>query len=561
MRKTSLYIGILAAVVSFSCAKQSTPTGGPRDLDPPVVLEMNPKDQSLNINPKRISILFDEYIKLENANRNVIITPRINKDKVTFTALKNELRIDFNQELEDSTTYVFNFQKSVQDLSEGNPVENLKLVFSTGGAIDSLKFEGKVNTYFPVSKKDYDNAIVGLYLLNDTSDVFTAAPYYLSQVDTAGNFSITNIKEGQYKAYAWSDDNNSLKAEYKSEAFDFITDTITINKNIEGVVFNLAKGDQTPLKLLRSATTAYGYTIVLNKEPLEIALENERLGEDVFYTVSDKKIDLYTKTPIADSLKLNLNLIDSVGFQVDTTLWAKFEKSERKPEKLTVSTNSGVNFYKKLHAEFNFNKPVLDINLDSLYVLYDTASIIPIQKDMLRFEDSLRRDKLILEVDIPNSITFEYFTLNIADSTFQDVHNQFNSDKISSRYRNLKRETLADAISGRIEGAEPPFIVQLLDVKNNLKQELYLEDTHKFSFKLIEAMNYKLKVIVDSNGNKRWDPANFREGRNAERIFYFKDKETGTNTITVRGGWTLEEQNLTADPKTGLKSSNLTVDN
>ena len=47
--------------------------GGPQDEDPPKVVEMSPKDQSLNIKPEEIIITFDEYIKLENATKNIII--------------------------------------------------------------------------------------------------------------------------------------------------------------------------------------------------------------------------------------------------------------------------------------------------------------------------------------------------------------------------------------------------------------------------------------------------------------------------------------------------------
>ncbi|WP_332912175.1 Ig-like domain-containing domain [Algoriphagus boritolerans] len=140
------------------------------------------------------------------------------------------MTIKLNQELEDSTTYVFNFQKSIVDISEENPAENLKLVFSTGNSIDSLGISGTVGYYFPPSKPDFSNIIVGIYPLGDTTDVFTAPPYYLSQPDTTGNFNITNIKSGNYLAYAWKDLNGTLKAEFKSEEYDFILDTLVIEK-------------------------------------------------------------------------------------------------------------------------------------------------------------------------------------------------------------------------------------------------------------------------------------------------------------------------------------------
>lgn len=554
--KTNYPFILLFCLLVLSCAKQSAPTGGPRDEKPPVVQEMVPTDQSLNTKPEKIILTFDEYIKLENANRNIIVTPRIDKDKVVFTANKNQLIIELNQELEDSTTYVFNFQKAVQDLSEGNPAENLKLVFSTGSTIDSLNFKGKVNRYFPDNRSKLTDAIVGLYPIGDTTDVFTAPPYYLSQVDSSGNFKITNIKRGLYKAYAWLDDNNSLKAEYKSEAFDFFKDTIAIRNDITEAVFNLSKGDQNPINLIRSSTANTGYTIVLNKDPINIQLENEKLGNEIFYSKEEKKINLYTENPIIDSLQFRLLIEDSVGYKIDTLIWTKFEASDRKPNKLSITPNSGISFYHDLPIELTFNKPVIGINFDSLYLTYDTASVIPIRKEMVYFEDSLRRDKLLIKLSIPDSIPYEIFTVTAADSTFHDIQNQYNEDVLKGNYKKLKRETLADAISGRIEGAEGPFIVQLLDSKGILKQVHYIEEGNIFNFSLIEATNYKIQVIEDKNGNRRWDPANYSKNRNAERIFYYQDQENGTNTITVRGGWTLEDIVIRATPKTGIQSQN-----
>ncbi len=554
MKQNNLILLLVLSIFAFSCAKQSTPTGGPRDMDPPKVINMSPTDQSLNTKPEKIIITFDEYIKLDNANKNILITPRINKDVVIFTALKNTLVIELNQELEDSTTYVFNFQKSIQDLSEGNPAENLKLVFSTGESIDSLTFTGSVNTYFPGRNDKLEDAIVGLYPVDDTTNVFTAPPYYLTQVDTVGNYKITNIKAGKYFAYAWQDDNNSLKAEYKSEAFDFIKDTITVDQNINGVQFNLSKGDQNPIRLLRSSTLGTNYTIVLNKMPIEISLKNEKLGNEIFYTLGDKRINLFSEKPISDSLVFNVNLKDSVGYQIDSLIWAKFEKSDRKAEKLTIIPNSGKSFYQKLPVELTFNKPLKSINYDSLFLAYDTASVIQITPEMLSFKDSLRRDVLNINLFIPDSILYESFTLNATDSTFMDIEGQFNEIALAANYKKLKKETLADAIEGTIKGAQAPFIIQLLDSKGETKREAFIESGNQFAFSLIEAGSYQIKVIEDSNGNHRWDPANFEEKRYAERVFNYIDPETGNKNITIRGGWTLEDLEISSTPKTGIKS-------
>ncbi|MDI1321518.1 MAG: Ig-like domain-containing domain [Algoriphagus sp.] len=552
MKLFNSFILVLFTVLAAACAKQSTPMGGPRDEDPPRVIEMLPANQSVNIKPEDILITFDEYIELDNAAKNIIITPRINKDEIEITALKNTLSIILNQELEDSTTYVFNFQKSVADLSEGNPVENLKLVFSTGNTIDSLSFSGNVNYYFPDEQDKFEDIIIGIYPASDTTNVFTAQPYYLSETDSTGKFIINNIKPGNYKAYAWRDDNSNLKAEFKTEAFDFILDTISIQENIENVIFNLAKGDQTPIKLTRSAVTGRNYDLIFNKEPEDIKLTNEELGKSIFYSTGDKRIKLYSKSARLDSLLFTINIKDSVGYQVDTTIWAKFPESERKPEKITISANSGKSFYQTLPIELTFNKPLSTIKTDSLFITYDTASRIQIMPEMLSFEDSLRRTKLLLKIPIPDSIAFEIFTIKAADSTFFDIEDQFNEKEFTANYKKLKRDALADAVSGRIEGTAGPFIVQLLNAKGEINREIFLTNQNTFQFLLVEPGTYRIRVIIDTNNNKRWDPSNFSEGRYAEQVFYFTDPATGKKEIILRGGWTLEDQNIPVPPKTGI---------
>src|SRR5690554_457157 len=254
-----------------SCARQSSPMGGPKDEEPPQLLSSQPANESTNVKPSTIELTFSEYIKIENPTQQIIITPRINTDEIEFAAIRNRLTIDLNQELEDSTTYVFNFQKSVQDITEGNPAANLRLVFSTADKIDSLKFSGQVKHVFPEDNQVVD-VLVGLYPEGDTTDLFTAPPYYVAQADSSGNFEISHIKAGNYDAYAWHDENNSLKAEHRSESYGFLNETVSIDQDITDVAFSLYRADYSELKINRSSPVASNYDIMLNKFPVELEI-------------------------------------------------------------------------------------------------------------------------------------------------------------------------------------------------------------------------------------------------------------------------------------------------
>jgi hypothetical protein len=528
--------------------------GGPTDEEPPKWISSVPADQSTSIKPEKIVLTFDEYVGLENPAKGVVITPKINKDLVEFTALKNTITVLLKQELEDSTTYVFDFQKSVVDISERNPAEKLKLVFSTGNQIDSLNLSGNLRFAFSEEKEDYKNVLVGIYPLDDSTDVFTAPPYYLGQADTLGQFNLSNLKAGAYRAYAWRDNNGNLKAEFKSEEYDFLPDTLYLNaEKIDSAYFNLAKADLTPIKVLRTGNFGKNFDVILNRNPLESTLEIKGLGEDIFYVQGDKRLRFYPKNSIQDSLSLKLSVQDSVGFSKDSLVWAKFPVSERKPEKLSLQVNSGKSFYQNLKMELTFNKPITQIRLDSLGLKADSL-FLPIRQEMLSFADSSKRDLLKINVFLPDSIETELVSLFAADSTFQDIEGEFNEKKLEGNYRKLLRKNLADGISGTIVGADLPLLLQLINSRKEIAYEQVLDKETRFSFNLLDPGTYSLRVIEDSNGNGIWDPSNYIQRRSAERIFYYEG-EDNTRDLVIRGGWTLEDLLIQANSPSGLKKS------
>ena len=551
-RSFSLFLLFLACLVCLSCAKQSSPMGGPTDEEPPKWISSVPADQSTSIKPEKIVLTFDEFVGLENPAKGVVITPKINKDLVEFTALKNTITVLLKQELEDSTTYVFDFQKSVVDISEQNPAEKLKLVFSTGNQIDSLNLSGNLRFAFSEEKEDYKNVLVGIYPLDDSTDVFTAPPYYLGQADTLGLFNLSNLKAGAYRAYAWRDNNGNLKAEFKSEDYDFLPDTLYLNaEKIDSAYFNLAKADLTPIKVLRTGNFGKNFDVILNRNPLESTLEIKGLGKDIFYVQGDKRLRFYPKNSIQDSLSLKLSVQDSVGFSKDSLVWAKFPVSERKPEKLSLQVNSGKSFYQNLKMELTFNKPIMQIRLDSLGLKADSL-FLPIRKEMLSFADSSRRDVLRIQAFLPDSLETELVTLFAADSTFQDIEGEYNEKKVEANYRKLLRKNLADGISGEVMGTKGPLLLQLVNGKKEIAYEQVLKEGSKFSFSLLDPGTYSLRVIEDRNGNGVWDPSNYTLRRSAERVFYYEGEDK-TRDLVIRGGWTLEDLVIQANPASGLK--------
>lgn len=540
------FLIISIVLLTFSCAKQSTPMGGPKDEDPPKLLSITPETGSLNAKPEIIELEFDEYVKVENPNKQIIITPRIKKEEMEVVSNRNRVIINLNQELEDSTTYVFNFQKTIIDITEENAPENLKLVFSTGSEIDSLTFSGNVAYTFLQRDPKMEDVLVGLYELSDTTNVLTAPPYYIAPTDTLGNFIIENIKSGDYLAYAWHDANNSLKAEEKQENYAFLLDTVNITEDISGAKFYLDRSDLSEFKINRTSNIGNSFDIILSKFPVDIKIEHEDLNSELFYSQNEKSIRLYHTRIRNDSTEIKISLIDSVGFKIDTMLYAKFLESERKKDALEVQLGGKKNFVNKLVAELKFNKPINRINFDSLYIKYDTASMVQVDSGWIHFPDTLNRTKLEIQWAVPDSISLETFNLFAADSTFFDIEEQSNEKKIENTYRKLKKETLAEEIKVNVNTDELPIIVEIIDKKDIIIAQQYITESNTAIFKDIDPGVYYIRAIIDRNRNRRWDTSNMMEKRYAEPVYYLENpNDNNSKETTIRGGWILE---LTIEP-------------
>ncbi|MBT0812483.1 Ig-like domain-containing protein [Litoribacter ruber] len=552
MKVNNLLLLFIAILALLACARESAPMGGPKDEEPPKLLKSDPAYESLNVRPEEINLEFSEFIKVENPNKQIIITPRINTQEMEVVALRNRVRIKLNQELEDSTTYVFNFQQSIKDITENNPAENLKLVFSTGNEIDSLKFSGRVRFVFPQKEKVIKDVLVGLYDIADTTDLFNDPPYYIAQADTSGRFEITNIKAGTYRAVAWQDENNTLKVESKVEPYAYFSDSVVIDENIDGAHFNLFRADLSAFSINRSSPTATNYDIVLSKAPAEINLDHPDLNDKLFYRLSERTIRLYHTEMREDSTEVRLSLKDTVGFSIDTALYATFEESTRNKQKLELTVDSGKGFIRNLTAQLDFNKPVVNINYDSLMVRYDTASFIPITRENLSLLDSSNYTKYIVRVALPDTLPAGTYTLFAADSTFQDVEGLWNENEVEANYRKIKSDNLSDEISGVIESDELPIILQLLNKRNEIVYTTYLTESNRFRITNIEAGEYRLRAIIDRNSNRRWDPGNYNDLSQPEPVYYYVNPANGTREFTIRPNWSNVDLNIAAIPETGL---------
>ena len=224
------FLCLIFLVIMASCAKRGNITGGTKDTIAPVLKASFPKNMSTNFNGKEIKLVFDEYVKLKNINKQLIISPPMKRqpDILPQNASKI-LTIKIKDTLQPNTTYSFNFGQSIEDNNEGNPYSQFKYVFSTGPYIDSLKINVKVKDAL---EKKVDNFVsVMLYEINEKfndSTIYKETPKYITNtLDSLKVVSIENIKAGKYLLLALKDNGNN-KFNPKSDKIGFQKQYITI---------------------------------------------------------------------------------------------------------------------------------------------------------------------------------------------------------------------------------------------------------------------------------------------------------------------------------------------
>jgi len=214
-------------LLCWSCAQQGSPSGGPRDEDPPVVIESDPPNYSTQFEAKKIKVTFDEFIVLENVNQQLIVSPPM-EEQPEVKLKKKTLVIEFEEDLKPNTTYTFNFGDAIKDLHEGNKLQNFEYVFSTGDVLDSMSVRGTLK-YAETLEPPEDPLSIMLYTDLRDSVPLLDIPLYVGRSNDSGVFSINNLRPDIYKVFALKDGNNNYLFDLPSEEIAFLDTSLIVD--------------------------------------------------------------------------------------------------------------------------------------------------------------------------------------------------------------------------------------------------------------------------------------------------------------------------------------------
>ncbi len=581
-----LWLPLLAVLAVVSCAKMGQPDGGWYDETPPVIVRTTPQDQGTNIKDKKISIYFNEYIKVDNPTEKVVISPP-QIEQAEIVASGKKIAVELKDSLKPNTTYTVDFSDAITDNNEGNPLGNYTYTFSTGGHIDTMQVAGYVLN--AQNLEPIKGILVGLY--NNLSDtIFTKEPMLrVSRTDSRGKFIIKGVAPGDYRIYALQDADNNYVFNQKSEQLAFSHEIITpsfkpdVRQDTvwrdslhidsimrvpythflpDDIVLRAFTETQTDRYLIKTERTepdrftlyfSYGDSLLPQITGLNFN------ADDAFIIEAAEKRDTVTywlrDTMLVnqDTLRMEVKYMatDTLGvlrLQTDTMdILAKvpyekrlkqqqdeYEEWKKKQEKAKKRGKEYETEMKPKALEPKYNvasEPDPDQNI-TITMPAPLASADTSRIHLYSKHDTLwYKSPFVLRPKPGVHRTYELlgewrpgieYSLEIDTMAFTDIYGKTSAPK--KQGFKVKTEDSYATILFDITGmADTTVVVQLLNSSDAVVKEA-ATDNGRVEFYYIKPDTYYARMFIDSNRNGIWDTGDYAADRQPETTYYYPDK-------------------------------------
>lgn len=513
-KNKAILIFILLALSLTNCAKRGTITGGLKDTLAPNLKISFPENFSTKFQGDEIKLVFDEYIKLTNVNKQLIISPPMEREPIISpTTATKYLTIKIKDTLKPNTTYSFNFGQSIADNNEGNALNQFKYVFSTGAYIDSLSLTGTVRDAY---EKEADAFIsVMLYDMDDKfndSVVYNKSPRYITNtLDSLKTFKLENLKAGKYLLVAMKDQNSNNKFNPKQDKIGFLKEVITIPNDTaytvdlfkETLDFKTFKPSQSSgNKLL----LGYDGKQRLKANPPKVVVTSNKIVVPSLVTKMPEKdsLQVWYKPLKADSLAIS---VSRDNYKEDFILRIKDQKKDSLDIK--ALQNGVLNFRDRFTLEAS-----------TPLVKFDKSKIKLLSKDSTAVDFTTEYDDFNQQffIDFKKEAS-EQYTISLLPGALIDFFEQSND---SLNYK-LTTKTPADYANLRVQLQNVkrfPVIVELTNSQGKVIASEFSEAKTTIDFNLVEPTVLTLRLIYDDNKNGVYDTGSYLQKRYSEEVIY-----------------------------------------
>lgn len=523
-------LNIIIAVFLLStiqCAKRASPTGGPKDSIPPVLINASPKLNTTYFNKDEFNLNFDEYVELKDITKQLIISPPLNSSQYKVypvTGASKKVTLKLLDSLLDNTTYTFNFGESIVDFNESNPSSYLTYTLSTGPTIDSLYIRGRITDAFERETERFIS--LQLYpvdsIIADTM-IYSQKPLYVTSTLDTTIYRFQNLRAGKYAIIALEDkagnyffDQNMDKIGYKEQLIELPKDSII------------------DLRLFKERTNFFwDKPYFVNDHHIVLSYYGDR-EEEPFKMISDvpdnfeslvtqsretDSLNYWFKGAELDSLQFEFNIKDSL--QIKTV---QFKNPI--PDSLLIDKSTKGSLRIQDKYEIKSNLPIVEVNSEQLIVTNVDTIQIPAS---LKIEENYDRITVDFEV-IPN----DRYEITLLPKALIDFWGNTN-DTLVYRTSTKKIEDYGN-IFLRVKHESPhSYIIELLKNDEVVRRYDTPAEGNNFRFELLDPGKYSVRLIEDANKNKQWDTGSYLDKIQPEKVIYYWKE------IDLRANWDMNE--------------------
>ena len=566
----------------------SSPSGGPKDTIPPVIVKISPLPGTVNVPVHNASVrfTFNEYVKIKDANAIYLSPPQEKKPKAVIHG--KSVVITFEEDLLPNTTYTIDLTSAIVDNNEGNLYPGYTLAFSTGDQLDTMCVTGLVqdcNTLSPLK-----GATVLIYKDHADSAIFLHRPDAAARTDDWGFFSLRNIQDTLYRVYALKDVNNNNMYDPETESVAFldslfrpvtvITDSLYEFKkfDMKDTLLCLARKTEMELNVFREMPSKQ---MIMNKKRVDLrsgyvtfnapnavihdmrikGLPREKLLSQ--FNPEHDSLELWVNDPrkMPDTLQLVIRYDktdttgktkptdETVRLVIEKELKAELNKSSTRDRKhedtiCVYKASADPTTVEQYGFQLEFKYPIVEDGWDSLRL----RSVNPRQQEAL-VPYTLIKDTANLRVFRVMPVEkfqkgYDYI-LRIPHRRFRDINGYLNDSSLVKV--TLPDEEKFGSIKLELSGVKSKYIIDLLNEKRDkVIRSFIVEEDGPVVFPYLKEGSYCIRITSDRNRNNLVDTGNLLEHRQPEKVQFFKVDDQFLIKVLERAEmiWTLDLEEL-----------------
>ncbi len=607
-RKFAIYplLAVFFGLLLYSCANIGTPSGGQIDKTPPIFVRSSPKPNECNVSSKKIELFFDEIVTLKDPSTKIIVSPA-QTEMPKMSANGKKVTVEIIDTLLPNTTYTIDFSNAIQDNNEGNPLENFAFAFSTGQTVDTMRVSGFVLDAH--SLEPMQGVVVGLHSNLADSAFKTTKLERVSLTNDRGQFTIRNVKPGRYRIFAIKDLDRDYKFGNPSEDIAFcdsiivpsigsreVSDTIyNINNEIDTVklltkpdyrpndillnMFNenykaqyLVKNsriDSTRIELIFAAPsdTLPSLSITnIQPQPKDwYWLERSATNDTLTYWIRQKELVSNDTIDIAATF-LRTDTLNNLSWGTDSLKFTfqrpkpkkkkkKDEEEDSIPQITFLNIRQVTSSTQEVYAPIILESPTPIASIDTAGIRMETkAALDTIWYPVKNFKFALR-DTTLNRRFIAAKAQWDpgaEYRLTIDSLAITDIYGIFNRQHIvEAKVRAL--EDYGNLIFSFPELRDSAF-VELLDGSDKVVLTAPVVN-HKAELLNLLPSKYYARVVIDRNGNGKYDTGNYSLLLQPEETYYYPAAINLKKNWDIEQTWNIFEQPIDRQKPEAIKKN------